>query len=356
MFTYLSLLLEQDLLSNSDVELHYPKVTIPNLPTFPPAAERPSTSTDVKEKLRRQGSGSGLWSFLSKKTEDLLHRAAHVSPIRRRGSIDLAFGQKVSRTTSLPQGPDGGFLSRKLSMLSGSVSPRASQEPEETHATTFAAVVKRMDAWKDLLSTSPAVVFPPPTFLLSVANKEDKDPGRRPLGDERAALTSLLGWQGKEALGKGVVGTSGFVRHQGLTVMYSEHVPGASLLANPPALNKPDSASIESQVPVRTPCWGHRRKWINYRYYKRGRRWDESLGEAIVRWCEVAEDACGHPDCHFNRGEHDMRWIHGGLRLLATVSLPTSSDASTSDDLVRMWVTCAVCGKESPRRVMHDGT
>ena len=68
MFAYLSLLLEQDLLSNSDVELHYPKVTIPNLPTFPPTIERSSSSTDVKEKLRRQDSGSGLWSFLSKKT------------------------------------------------------------------------------------------------------------------------------------------------------------------------------------------------------------------------------------------------------------------------------------------------
>ncbi|KAI1793643.1 hypothetical protein LXA43DRAFT_198769 [Ganoderma leucocontextum] len=355
-FTYLSLLLEQALLSNSDVELHYPKVAIPNLPTFPPTVERPSSSTDVKEKLRRQESGSGLWSFLSKKTEDLLHRAAHAAPIGRRGSVDLAFDPKVSRAASLPQAPDGGFLSRKLSMLSGPVAPRAPQESDEAHAATFAAVVKRMDAWKHLLSTSPGVAFPPPPFLLSIADKETKDPGRRPLGDEKAALTSLLGWQGKESLGKGVVGVSGFVRHQGLTVMYSEHVPGASVLANLPTLSKSDSASAETQIAVRTPCWGHRRKWINYRYYGRGRHWDESLGEAIVRWCEAAGDACGHPDCHFSRGEHDMRWIHNGVRLLAAVSLPTSSDASTSDDSVRMWVGCAVCGKESPKRVMHDGT
>ncbi|KAI1793644.1 hypothetical protein LXA43DRAFT_999787 [Ganoderma leucocontextum] len=355
-FTYLSLLLEQALLSNSDVELHYPKGAIPNLPTFPPTVERPSSSTDVKEKLRRQESGSGLWSFLSKKTEDLLHRAAHAAPIGRRGSVDLAFDPKVSRAASLPQAPDGGFLSRKLSMLSGPVAPRAPQESDEAHAATFAAVVKRMDAWKHLLSTSPGVAFPPPPFLLSIADKETKDPGRRPLGDEKAALTSLLGWQGKESLGKGVVGVSGFVRHQGLTVMYSEHVPGASVLANLPTLSKSDSASAETQIAVRTPCWGHRRKWINYRYYGRGRHWDESLGEAIVRWCEAAGDACGHPDCHFSRGEHDMRWIHNGVRLLAAVSLPTSSDASTSDDSVRMWVGCAVCGKESPKRVMHDGT
>ncbi|PIL34683.1 hypothetical protein GSI_03463 [Ganoderma sinense ZZ0214-1] len=357
-FAYLSLLLEQDLLSNSDVELHYPKVTIPNLPTFPPTVERSSSSADVKEKqLRRRDSGSGLWSFLSKKTEDLLHRATHVSPLGRRGSVDLAFGQKVSRATSLPQGPDGGFLSRRLSMLSGSAAPRAPQESEnEAQAATFAAVVKRMDAWKDLLSTSPNVAFPPPSFVLSIADKETQDPTRRPLGDEKAALSSLLGWQGKEPPGKGVVGVSGFVRHQGITVMYSEHVPGASVLSNPPALSKSDTASIESQIPMRTPCWGHRRKWINYRYYRCGRHWDESLGEAIIRWCEAGEDHCGHPDCQFNRGEHDMRWIHGGLRLLATVSVPTSSDASTSDDSVRMWVSCAVCEKESPKRIMHDGT
>ncbi len=56
---------------------------IPNLPTFPSTLGRASSSADVKEKLRRQDSGSDLWSFLSKKTEDLLYRATHVSPIGR---------------------------------------------------------------------------------------------------------------------------------------------------------------------------------------------------------------------------------------------------------------------------------
>ncbi|TBU43722.1 hypothetical protein BD309DRAFT_959936 [Dichomitus squalens] len=355
-FTYLSLLLEQDLLSNSHVELHYPKVTIPNLPTFPLTVERASSSPNVKEKPRRD-SGPGLWSFLSKKTEDLLHRATNAAPvIARRGSVDLSFGAKFQRATSLPHGPDGGFLSRRLSLLS-TVASRTSQDSKDPQTTIFATLVERLDLWKDLLSTSPGVVFYLPDFLVSIVERESKDPGRKLLGDEKAALTSLLGWQGKETSSQGMTGVSGFVRHQGITVLYSEHIPGTStLLSSPPTPSKSDNASVELQTPPRLPCWGQRRKWINYRYYQRGRHWDESLGEAIVRWCETAEDPCRHPECQFQRGEHDMRWIHGGVRLLATVSPPTSGDASTSDDSVRMWVGCGICGKESSKEVMHDGT
>ena len=52
-----------------------------------------------------------------------------------------------------------------------------------------------METWSDLLSTSPGVAFPLPAFLRAIAEQESKDPARRPVGDERAALSSLLGWQ-----------------------------------------------------------------------------------------------------------------------------------------------------------------
>ena len=241
-------------------------------------------------------------------------------------------------------------------MLS-TVTSRASQDSKDPQTTTFADLVERLDLWKDLLSTSPGVVFYLPNFLLSIVEKESQDPGRKLLGDEKAALASLLGWQGKESSSQGMAGVPGFVRHQGITVLYSEHIPGTStLLSPPPTPSKSDNGSVELHGPPRLPCWVQRRKWITYRYYQRGRHWDESLGEAITRWCETAEEPCRHPECQFQRGEHDMRWIHNGVRLLATVSSPTSGEASASDDSVRMWVGCAVCGKESPKEVMHDGT
>lgn len=351
-YTYLSLLLEQDLLSNSHVELHYPKPAMPHLPSFPTTPERPSHTDKSK-----RDSGAGLWSFLSKKTEDLINRASHVAPVMaRRGSLDI--GQRFPRHTSMPHGPDGGFLARRLSLLS-TVSSRASEESTESSRITWAAAVRRIDSWKDLMSTSPGVVFHPPRFLHAIAEQEAKDPSRRLVGDEKAALTSLLGWQSKESLGRTMVGMRGFVQHQGLTVLYSEHVPGTSasaLLSPPPTPSKSDASSLEVSSPLRIACGGFRRKWVHYRYYRCGEQWDESLGEAIVRWCTTAEDACCHPDCHFQRGEHDMRWIHGGVRMIATIALPAPGEVYISDDLVRMWQSCAICGKETPKAVMHDGT
>ncbi|RPD53925.1 hypothetical protein L226DRAFT_538834 [Lentinus tigrinus ALCF2SS1-7] len=355
-YAYLSLALEQDLLANSHVDLHYPKPAIPHLPSFPTTVERSSSSPNVKDKGRRD-SGLGLWSFLSKKTEDFTQRASHVAQgLTRRGSLDLGFGQRLPRHTSLPHAPDGGFLARRLSLLS-TVSSRASEDTNESNKPIYAVAVRRMDSWKDLLSTSPGVVFYPPKFLLAIAEMEAKDPNRRLVGDEKAALASLLGYHGKESLTRGIVGIHGFIRHQGLPVLYSEHVPGTStLMSPPPTPNKSDASSDELQFPLRIACGGHRRKWLHYRYYQHGKQWDETLGEAIERWCLTAEDPCVHPDCHFQRSDHDMRWIHGGTGVIATVSLPTSSEASTSDDLVRMWQTCAICGKETPREVIHDGT
>ncbi|KAI0710732.1 hypothetical protein C8Q76DRAFT_678336 [Earliella scabrosa] len=356
-FAYLSLLLEQDLLSNSHVELQYPKPAMPHLPSFPTTPERSASSPQVKENNKRD-SGAGLWSFLSKKTEDLIQRASHVAPaIARRGSLDGQV-QRFPRHATAPHAPEGGFLARRLSLLS-SVSSRASGESSESNKISWAVAVRRVDSWKDLMSTSPGVVFHPPRFLLAIAEQESKDPQRRLVGDERAALTSLLGWHGKESLGRGMVGMHGFVRHQGLTVLYSEHVPGtgaSALLSPPPTPSKSDTSSAEVHFPLRIACGGHRRTWIHYRYYQRGKQWDESLGEAVIRWCSTAEDPCIHPDCNFQRVEHDMRWMHGGVRIMGTVALPTQEEPSTSDDHVRMWQSCAICGKETPKEVMHDGT
>ncbi|KAI0643396.1 hypothetical protein C8Q79DRAFT_1074629 [Trametes meyenii] len=356
-YTYLSLLLEQDLLANSHVELHYSKPDILTLPTFP-LVERSTSTPDVKDKSNRN-SGSGIWSFLSKKTEDLIQRATNAAPIVRRGSLELPLAQKFSRHTSLPQRPDGRFSPRRLSLLS-TVSSRISQEGSgEVDHMPYTTSVRRIDSWKDLLSTTPGVVFSAPHFLLDIAEQERKDPGRRLAGDEKAALTSLLGWQGKESLVRGLVGMPGFVRHQGFSVLYSEHVPGISTLTSPhqPPDKSAGASSAEVHLAMRIACGGHRRKWIHYRYYQRGRQWDESLGETIVRWCLTAEDSCAHPDCHFQRAEHDRRFIHGGIRLTAVVSLPDAGQgaSSSADDAMYMWYRCAVCGKESDREVMHDG-
>lgn len=354
-YVYFSILLEQDLFTNSRLELHYPKPTMPHLPSFPTTPERLSSSSGNRDKSKRDS--AGLWGFLSKKTEEMLHRASNIpAGLVRRSSVDGH--TRLSRHTSLPHGPDGGFLARRLSLISGS--SRASHDSgAEPHKVTYAVAVRKMDGWKDLLSTSPGTVFPLPKFLHAIAELETKDPERRLVGDERAALTSLLGWRGRESLGRGMVGVDGFVRHQGLTALYSEYVPGMSaLLSPPPTPSKTDDDTAPAEPPflLRTVCGGHRRTWLKPRYYQHGSRWDESLGEAVIRWCETADEPCNYPGCAFTRAEHDRRWVHAGFRLLAEVNLPTASDGSTSGDQVRMWHSCAVCGKETPKQVMRDGT
>ena len=361
-YLYFSLLLERDLFSNARVELHYPKPPMPHLPSYPTSPNQlPSAG---KDKSKRDS--AGLWSFLSKKTEEMIHRATNINTgIVRRGSLD-GHNQRFPRHTSLPHGPDGsGFLARRLSILSGvsSLASRDSSDAEPGHKITYAAAIRRMETWSDLLSTSPGVAFPLPAFLRAIAEQESKDPARRPVGDERAALSSLLGWHGRESLGRGMVGMDGFVRHQGFSALYSEHVPGAgasSLLTSPPPTpSKSDAEEPPVSFPPRIACGGHRRRWLHFRYFERGARsgrWDESIGETVMRWCATAREPCGHPECHFLRAEHDMRWIHAGTRLIGTVSLPQSTeDPAVADEQVRMWHSCAICGKEGPKTALSDG-
>lgn len=357
-YTYVSLILEHELLSDSHVELRYPQSSIqPSLSV--PLVERSSSTPNVQPKNKRES--GGLWSYLSRKTEDLIHRAANVAPqLEGRHSLELPLAQKYHRHTSLPQRPVGDSqLGRRFSLLSSVSSRRSSEgDPNESLQMPYSTALKRVEAAADLLSTSPCLAVSAPSVLSDIAAQEKTSPKRRLAGDERVALTSLLGWQGKESGGRGMVGIAGFVRHQGYSVLYSEHIPHASLtsVSPTPSSSTPPTPTESSFLP-RVPCGAHRRKWITYRYYSRGKRWDESLGETITRFCSFALEPCIHPDCHYIRAEHDMRWIHGGVRIIAVVTVPNEEGPSTEDsDTIHLWHTCARCGTESLKEVMHDGT
>lgn len=182
---------------------------------------------------------------------------------------------------------------------------------------------------------------------------------------------SLLGWEGKDLGAKGMTGIPGFVRHQGFSVLYSEHILDTSPLKTP-AMAAPTSPGPGTQaqahpspllVSTRLLCPGVRRRWVTYRYYGRGgTALDESLGELVSRICATALDPCHKSGCHTMRAHHDMRWIHAGTRVIASVSPSKDSQASQPSsserdvDAIQMWESCAMCGKQSEKKAMLDGT
>ncbi|KZT66473.1 hypothetical protein DAEQUDRAFT_714832 [Daedalea quercina L-15889] len=355
-FLYLSLLLEQCLLSNSHVELHFPQSTLPTVSTLPEAGSL--MTKQEKARPKRESTlavAGGIWSFFSKKTENLVHRVAAVSPsIARRGSFELPMSRSLSNGGSM-EGESS--RPRRFSLISTSSSGHRNN-PDVPRQQPFLDTLRNLEAHKDLVSTSPGLVLPLPSVLVSLAEKEKQDSLRRLNGEEKAALTSLLGWEGKDALGRGMIGTSGFVRQQGISLLYSAHVP-FPLVASTQPPTPPSSAPTASviTVPHRPTSCGNRRKWTTYRFYQHGHKPDETLGETITRLCTTAEEPCTEPDCHFVRGDHDQRWIHNGVRIVATVGLPSSvDDRHMGEDTISMWQSCMVCGEDTSKEQMHDGT
>ncbi|KAI0922409.1 hypothetical protein AcV7_005948 [Taiwanofungus camphoratus] len=355
-FVYLSLVLEQHLLANSHVALHFRKPSIPPVASVP-LVERPAE--DGKRNMKRENALSvGLWSYLTKKTENLLHRATGVGPsFGRRGSLELPLTHSQS-LEPVPSEHGSRQRPRHFSLISATSSNSPKDDDDASlDQHPISSALKRIEASKELLSTSPLLAVPLPSVLVSLAAKEKQDPSLRLAGDEKAALSSIMGWEGKATQGRGMTGMSGFVRQQGLSVLYSQHVPLPLVASQPPTSSSltPPSSSAMLTSPRFAAC-GNRRKWVTYRYYDR--RADESLGEMITRLCCAGEDPCDKPGCQFKRADHDLRWIHAGVRIVATVSLPsTSKDASAAaDDVVQLWERCAVCGVESSKQKMLDGT
>ncbi|EMD31168.1 hypothetical protein CERSUDRAFT_89288 [Gelatoporia subvermispora B] len=362
-YIYLSLLLEVHLLLNSHVEIRLYKATIPTVATMPLMDVTLSTQQDAKRRSKRD-SASGLWSFVTKQTGNLLHRAVNVAPaLARRGSLDLPSTKTVPSDGDGPPSVEGGYRrSRRFSLIGSPPWRGQRRPPDPSQNLPFLTVVEVIESSKDMLSTSPGVEFSPPRILRNLAEKEKSNPECKLMGDERAALSNVLGWEGKAAQARGMTGTLGFVRHQWISALYTEHVP--VLLPNPqvptPTSSRPSSSSSVRNTPRSAYC-GSKRKWVTYKYYGGEPSGDECLGDVITRMCLTANDQCGVPGCQYKRAEHDFRWIHNGVRLVATMTPEDHSQepagaAKDNANVPRMWSRCSVCGAESRKQPMSDGT
>ena len=261
---------------------------------------------------------------------------------------------------------------RRFSFLADSLpwQTKGAEEAEgaEQHAKhhPFRTIVTRIEGSQDLLSTTAGVHFPPPPLLQSLAEKEDSDPTRKLNPDERIRLRYLLGWEGFDAQGKGMVGIRGFVRQQEFRVLYSEHVSPTPVARAPSvastssetstADSQPSSLVSAPEQPSRPPApmlCGGRRRWMGFRYYSREDGADKTLGGMIMRMATTAEDHCGNTGCQSIRSLHELHFIHGGTRVTVNIN---PLEEVVDKERIDLWQSCTECSAKTETMKMSDGT
>lgn len=441
-YVHLSLLLEQAILSNSGVRLNFAR---PKLPAPSPSTPLRSTddTTHTKESISEPTKGksqrssivpSSFTNFFLKRGFSY-RRSNTINPPagRNGGSLDLnALHPSTSADATTPrrsiEGAVSGLRLRRLSFLGDrrlslrkSTSQPIQVKTEPTPYHPFLAAAKRIEESRSCLSTSPGVSLSVPKLILELAEKEKRNDAqggplkRRLKGDERVALTSLLGWDGKDAEGRGMSGILGFVRHQEISVLCSAHVPpGPSTKSqsshpnsppnSPPSIgaqtptssststqSKDDSAleptgsavalTTSSQMSASTtanlpqsgliPCG--KPLWITYQYYSTRNGNDFALGEWLHDTAMRRTISCETPGCKFLQGQHERRLIHDGVRLVIRLfeasgkedkgkekqmedNAATDTGDNPDDADILVWESCAVCDAKTPRTKMSDGT
>lgn len=360
-YIYLSVVIEQHLFSDSRVKLNIPKVR----PRPAPLPIKPSSDNSqvpqAGERSSDRSSHSGVWGFLSKKTGGLLNRATSLA---RHNSLDIRRTVRDTPRRSMDAPHPRG---RRLSFLADGL-PWQTKPPKQTEQHTedhpFRMIVTHIEGFQDLFSTTTGIHFPPPSLLRSIAEREELDPTRRLNPDERIRLHCLLGWEGRDAQAKGMVGIRGFVRQQEICALYSEYVlpipdtrapsitstDSETLTANSSSLTSTSQQPAPSLVP--TLCGG-RRRWMRFRYYSREDGADKTLGGAIIRMATTADDQCGNAGCQSKRYQHELDFVHGGMRIAVNID---SLEEIVNEERIDMWQSCVECLAKTKVVKMSDGT
>ncbi|KAF8151494.1 hypothetical protein B0H34DRAFT_131326 [Crassisporium funariophilum] len=357
-YLHLSLILEQHLNSDSGVQLKYsrPKMSTPS-PSTPIQMFPEPQPRDTKTRSRNSIIPSSFTNFFAKRS--LSFRSQTISPPGGRGgSLDLTHlaPPENSGDSSPRKSSEGvGLRLRRFSFIGDrrkSTYHQSTTIPKRETEKPFAIALKRINESIGLLSTSPGVVLKAPKTIIDLAEKETANQGRRLKGDERVGLTSLLGWDGKDAEGRGMSGILGFVRHQGISVLYSQYV-SPRISAEPGSggsstFTRTSSTSNLPKTGLSTCCKPH---WVTYNYYSAE---DRTLGDAIHEIVMSSKTVCDRPGCTINRGQHERRYIHAGLSItIQTSDVELDGDG---DDFIQMWESCAICEAKSPQTKMNDGT
>lgn len=357
-YIHLSLILEQYFLVDSGVLLNYPRPNLKSPPTPTPNRPRLTHHESVDAKPTRRASllPSGILSFFSRK--GFGYRSQTISPVMERGaSLDLTI-PSPNIPPDTPEEASGrhrrfSFMGDKLERR---ISLRSNSHSSDNAEPLFASILRRLEASRELLSTSPGVSFAIPSLLIELADTEKERLNRKLTGDEKVALASLIGWDGKDSRGNGMSGMLGFVRQQGLSVLRSKFVPAQLSVPEKPSSTNPLPSPPPPNPPKPSLKMCGRPQLLTFQYYSHEESQDQSLGETILDLCATADLACEQLECKFKRGEHEIRLIHGRLRI---VVLSTSSQKPIPDTdiktTIELWESCIVCDCKSLKRNLSDG-
>lgn len=74
--------------------------------------------------------------------------------------------------------------------------------------------------------------------------------------------------------------------------------------------------------------------------------------------CGKADEPCERFGCQASQGQHERRWIHDGVRIVASVSSTAKGGnvEPPNEEHIMMWQSCRECGETTARCRMTDGT
>jgi hypothetical protein len=404
LYTHISNILELSLLQSLGVEIVYPPpppkptqattVAIADVvsPASPPPPASPQLSGEVAK--TRKSRFSGVWAFLTKKAFSTRQPAEQND---RQITNALANGiSHMNREAPLPPPTTRAETEDVISRLAIGVINGPSDP--------FTAALKAIQAETSIFSTSHSVRFRPPDTLARLASDELDAPSmtssqntggtagtshssndrtsattitaktprkrRRVTGADKAALSSILGWR-PDGSGSGFGGTSSFLKHQCITVLYFSpaHVE-IPMEARLPA-GRPTSpfagtttTSAAGAVVDRNgygPNPFTHALWITYRYYDER---EPTLGQWIVEASEEAEIATYQQIAIENAGPLEHTWMHLNLKLTARIEIRHSMNNESvqvegvlehDPEEITLRNSCSVCGKVTSTRVLEPG-
>ncbi|GJJ10556.1 hypothetical protein Clacol_004783 [Clathrus columnatus] len=367
LYVYFSLLLEQKLLHTFHIPLQYPPLvpltshSSPKLPTLPISIPDEFTPTVENSKAIASKSGSRIWSFISRKTENIFHRMSG-SPSLNTEDEDAA----LDLITPDETGPSSRNPTSESLQESQVGIPEFSNRTEcfeREQSGPFTASVQRLLDSTCILSTSLGVRFPPPPLLLQLAAREEEQGflsitsnnnssissfntsaatphnNIRITGIEKTGLSSIIGWENRESRGMGMRGIKGFIRQQGLTVLYRKY------------------SRIGS---VKRPCG--KPFCMMYRYYFRNgddhTTPDPCIGEVIEILCHdgLSSEQCPIEDCKELLCNHVHSWTCDDVTVEAYVDRNVEHYYDREDKDIIIWQSCSVCKEETPRTRIDAGT
>lgn len=306
-YTILSISLELSLLRDSAVELKYPAEPVAVEPS--PALKHPTPNSSRGRGIARAAKArDGIWSYLTKHSGNILGRARTISQ-GSNSQVSSTLGSEIER-------------------------------PKSPTLPVFSATINGIKECEGVLSTTPGVRFPPPVLLMELAEKEAKTGHSDLTAAQHVGLRSLLGWNVDHHLS----GPTAFLRHQCLTMLYSQYVPDEEKKKEEEEDNTGHSTTSWQ------PCI--QRYWRTYRYYSTEQDQDSRLGELVMDKCGNAEKPCTHKDCKFQVHSHQFRWVTGRTRIIARIH----PDTLPPSDGISMWISCHECGASTPRRPMSNGS